>query len=189
MSELNSHIRRRVQELTNEPKKLLLFAGINYLTCTGVYMAVEDKGPIESAWWTIVTGFTVGYGDMYPTTTAGRLVALVVMLTSWLILSILLVHIINDSMPDPHLFTDEEQKNFMSLLGALLVQTQLIYQLIVNNHRAKMAVLMRIEDEQQRQATLLARQEVFNKALANRLGGMPDLGNADTATSNFTKHV
>ncbi len=50
----------------------------------GVAFASVEKGQDLSAWdgvwWAIVTVTTVGYGDTYPHTTAGRIIAIVVML-------------------------------------------------------------------------------------------------------------
>ncbi len=37
------------------------------------------KGPEDALWWTAVTLTTVGYGDRYPVTTEGRMVAVVLM--------------------------------------------------------------------------------------------------------------
>lgn len=167
MAPLRSRFRKRIQEYINQPNKLLVFAIGNYALCTIAYALFEKKGFLESVWWTVVTGFTVGYGDVYPTSVIGRCIALVVMFTSWFILSVMLVHIINDNMENRDLFSHEEQELIKGLLGSLVVQAQLIYQLIVDNHRAKMAILIRIEDAQ---TEANERQEAFNQRLAKHLG-------------------
>ena len=52
-----------------------------------------EKGSFEdfsnSLWWTIVTMTTVGYGDMTPTSTPGRLVAIIIMLSGIILVALI----------------------------------------------------------------------------------------------------
>lgn len=54
---------------------LLITLGIG-----GVFAILEDSPLGDGLWWAIVTMTTVGYGDMFPTTPAGRMAAAVLML-------------------------------------------------------------------------------------------------------------
>lgn len=55
------------------------------VTCSIWLYAVESEtneavtSPLDALWWGIVTLTTVGYGDVYPRTTEGRIAAMVLM--------------------------------------------------------------------------------------------------------------
>ena len=65
---------------------LLATSGVILLGALGIYIIernVNDSitSPGDAIWWAISTTTTVGYGDIYPQTAEGRLIAVVLMLT------------------------------------------------------------------------------------------------------------
>ncbi len=59
-----------------------LFGVVGLLALLGAvgFWALEDETFFEALWWSIVTLATVGYGDISPVTTGGRVVAVMLML-------------------------------------------------------------------------------------------------------------
>lgn len=93
---------------------LLLYLGV-VLICAAAYAGLEHKTFLESVWWALVTATTTGYGDMYPTTLGGRLVAIVLMHATLLfILPLLIGRVIGSMIQDEHRFTDEEQRRLLT---------------------------------------------------------------------------
>lgn len=87
-------VTRPVRLLVNAPHLLvLLILGI-WCACSFTYAVLEDKGPVEGLWWGIVTGSTVGYGDFYPSSTAGRGVGAVLIVSMLVLVPIAIGHVI-----------------------------------------------------------------------------------------------
>ena len=65
----------------------LLTAWLGVMALCSAWMYIAEKGvnsaiqnPFDALWWGVVTLTTVGYGDVYPVTTEGRLAAMALML-------------------------------------------------------------------------------------------------------------
>lgn len=87
-------VSRPVRGLVNAPHLLVLVVIGIWVACSLVYALLEDKGPIEGLWWGIVTGSTVGYGDFYPSSTAGRAVGAFLIVSMLVLVPIAIGHVI-----------------------------------------------------------------------------------------------
>jgi hypothetical protein len=87
-------VSRPVRGLVNAPHLLVLVVIGIWVVCSLVYALLEDKGPIEGLWWGIVTGSTVGYGDFYPSSTAGRAVGAFLIVSMLVLVPIAIGHVI-----------------------------------------------------------------------------------------------
>jgi len=73
----------------------VIFIGLTLVTSVVVYLFERRSNPEEyrnlwdSFWWVLVTVFTVGYGDIKPETTGGRVVAILVMFAGISLLSLI----------------------------------------------------------------------------------------------------
>lgn len=108
----------------SQPRKLLSRATDSFLEIITAYVVVialsatlysylEDKPLFDAFWWAIVTGLTVGYGDMYPATVAGKVVAVILMhVVPLLIIPLIVARILSSVIDDRDAFTHEEQEQF-----------------------------------------------------------------------------
>ena len=87
-------VTRPLRALVNAPHLLVLLVLAIWVGCSLTYAALEDKGPVEGLWWGIVTGSTVGYGDFYPSTTAGRAIGAVLIVSMLVFVPIAIGHVI-----------------------------------------------------------------------------------------------
>ena len=96
-------------KVANRPQ-LLILATLTDLVGVGlVYSVVEKRGPVEGIWWAIVTGFTVGYGDSYPSTTVGRSLGALLIVTMFVLALCLGAQITSRLVEDHDEFTHTEQ--------------------------------------------------------------------------------
>ncbi len=78
---------------------LLEFASIAILRIEGTDPAANIHSASDAIWWVYVTITTVGYGDQYPVTNAGRIVGMLVMLAGVGLFGVLTGFLANKFVP------------------------------------------------------------------------------------------
>jgi voltage-gated potassium channel len=90
-----------------------------------LYSLFEEKGVGDSIWWAVVTASTVGYGDTYPTTAAGRILAGTLISTMvLLVVPLITAHFASKLIVDQDAFRHEEQEEIKANLRAILATVE-----------------------------------------------------------------
>lgn len=102
---------------TDTIKELLAYYVSAILVASMAFSFFEHKALLDSLWWALVTATTIGYGDIYPVTLAGKMIAVVLMhLVTLLIIPLLVARMATNLMVDKNEFTDNEQRELRKLL-------------------------------------------------------------------------
>jgi voltage-gated potassium channel len=80
---------RHLLRLLHFVRGVLLTMLLGLLVCVVLLVLVEDESIGAALYFTLITGLTVGYGDIVPTTGFGRLISVVIALIGVLFVGIL----------------------------------------------------------------------------------------------------
>ena len=97
--------------VTNSAKLTGLSTAVLILTSAGLYSWLEDQSVGNALWWAVITASTVGYGDTYPATTAGRILTAVLISTMVLVvIPLITAHFASKLIVDQDAFRHDEQE-------------------------------------------------------------------------------
>jgi voltage-gated potassium channel len=106
--------------LANSPRKLMMAYLLLIVSSGAIYSVTEHKSVGDSVWWAVVTASTVGYGDTYPTTWAGRVLAgLLISTMVLLVIPLITAHFASRLIVDADAFRHEEQEEIKQNLRAI----------------------------------------------------------------------
>jgi voltage-gated potassium channel len=110
-------MKKALTYVANRIRLILAIYIASLLTAGATFALLEDKSFGDGLWWATVTALTIGYGDLAPTTAAGR-IAGIFFGHFWIfvIIPMIIANIILNVVEDKHLFTDEEQRELMQRL-------------------------------------------------------------------------
>lgn len=108
MSKTNSNKLARATDTFGE---ILGYYAVVILISSALFSYLEDKPFFDSVWWACVTGMTIGYGDMYPVTTGGKVVALILIhVVPLIIVPLIVARLLSRIIEDQHEFSHDEQE-------------------------------------------------------------------------------
>ena len=116
-----------IAKIANSPKLLLVTAGILLVVSSGVYDVAEGKNVWDSVWWSLITATTVGYGDTYPVTFLGRMVAIGLVISMVIFfIPMVTAGFASKLIVNRDAFTHEEQESLKALLQQVLDSSAII---------------------------------------------------------------
>ncbi|MEV4417600.1 potassium channel family protein [Catellatospora sp. NPDC049609] len=107
-----------LKRFTNSPRALVVSYLLLIVISGFLYWVFEEgKHPGDAIWWAVVTASTVGYGDMYPETWAGRVLAgILISVMVLFVIPLITAHFASKLIVDNDAFQHEEQEEIKNQL-------------------------------------------------------------------------
>lgn len=113
-------IKKTISNATDTFTEIIIYYLIVLTLSGSLFAYFEDKPWFDSMWWAAVTGLTIGYGDMFPITIGGKIVALFLMhIVPLVIIPLIVARLLTSVIEDRDQFTHEEQEQIKDDLKSI----------------------------------------------------------------------
>lgn len=113
-------IKERITKATDTFLEIILYYVAIIFSSSILFAFFEGKTFLEALWWAGVTAMTVGYGDLYPITVGGKILALLLMhIVPLIIVPLVVSKFLAQATIDRNEFAHEEQEELKSDIKAI----------------------------------------------------------------------
>lgn len=110
----------RIKNSLDSAKELLIIYIVSATLVSILFSVFEGRDIFNSYWWTFITGLTIGYGDIYPATIAGKVLAIVwAHFMAFIFIPVAVGYVVVNMIKNKDEWTDKEQREMMSILRDL----------------------------------------------------------------------
>jgi hypothetical protein len=100
-----------LRQMANSWKFLIGSYVVVIVVSSALFSWLENRSIGDSVWWSFITSLTIGYGDVTPTTAAGRTLGVTIAtIMILLVIPMIIAQIVTHVLHDRNEFTHEEQE-------------------------------------------------------------------------------
>jgi voltage-gated potassium channel len=113
-------VQKKVIYIANRMYIILILYVASLLAASMLFAFFEGKSFGDGYWWAVVTALTIGYGDLTPVTTGGRITG-ILFAHFWIlgIIPMIIVNLMTKVLEDKSKFTHAEQEYLLRRLDLI----------------------------------------------------------------------
>ena len=113
-------IANRIKDSLDSVKELSVIYVIMVSVVATLFAFFEGRDLLTSVWWTFITGLTIGYGDVYPITIAGKILAVLwAHIMVFIYIPVAVGYVVVNMIKNKDAWTDDEQREMMEIMHRL----------------------------------------------------------------------